>query len=268
MKVRVTERSEVEKYYQNADVAEQYITKRFTDPLNVIEHRRQVELLNKIIQDKKCTAFLEFAPGPARVTAELNVENGTSIESSPSMIKIAQQRMKEKRKKWNFVLGDVFKLHNDKQLHKKYDLVFCFRFLLHFKYAERKAIYRQAHTALKENGHLVFEVMNKNTVLPLRRILGKRRYFVYDKLYNKKEFIREMEENGFQVVALHPVLTHFWLQTVLSRPLKMLGMRTMAEKSIALLEKFLSTQPYEWIAVCRKQQRTSELQKTSETRKE
>ena len=176
--------------------------------------------------------------------------------------------MKEKRKKWNFVLGDVFKLHNDKQLHKKYDLVFCFRFLLHFKYNERKTIYQQAHTALKENGHLVFEVMNKDVVLPLRRILGMKRYFVYDKLYHKKEFIREMEENGFQVVALHPVLAHFWLQTVLSRPLKMLGMRTMAEKSIALLEKFLSTQPYEWIAVCRKQQRTSELQKTSETRKE
>ena len=108
MKVRVTERSEVEKYYQNADVAEQYITKRFTDPLNVIEHRRQVELLNKIIQDKKCTAVLEFAPGPARVTAELKIEGGTSVESSPSMITIAQQRMKEKGKKLFEMLGIPF----------------------------------------------------------------------------------------------------------------------------------------------------------------
>ena len=55
---------------------------------------------------------------------------------------------------------------------------------------------------------------------------------------------------------------------MLEKASKMLGMRKIAEKSIALLEKFPSTQPYEWIAVCRKQQRTSELQKTSETRKE
>ncbi len=256
MKVKIAERSEVEHYYKNADVAEHYITKRFTDPLNVIEHKRQVAILNKIIKDQKCTAVLEFAPGPARVTAELDIENGTSIESSPSMIKIAKQRMKQQKKKWNFIQGDVFNRHTYKEVQKKYDLVFCFRFLLHFKYNERKTIYQQAQATLKEDGYFVFEVMNKDVVLPLRRILGKKRYFVYDKLYTKKEFIREMEENGFQVVALYPVLTHFWLQTVFSRPCNILKMKRTAEKIVFFFEKFPSRQPYEWIAVCQKKVRT------------
>ncbi len=94
--------------------------------------------------------------------------------------------------------------------------------------------------------------MNKKVVFPLRKILGQKRYLVYDKLYLKKEFIQEMEENGFKVVKMFPVLNHFWMQTLLSRPFKLLGMKYTAIKIIKLLEELESAQPYQWVALCQK----------------
>jgi hypothetical protein len=253
--VRITERKQVLDYYKKEEVAQGYIKKRFTEPLNFIEHNRQVDLINKIIANYNCNKILEFAPGPARLTAELNLENikeGISIESSSSMLKIAENRMKSNPnyQKWSFVNDDVFKYKNKN--NQKYDLIFTIRFLLHFKAKERKKIYQQASNLLNDEGLLAFEVMNKNVVLPLRKILGKKRYFVYDKLYTKKEFKEEMENNGFRVIKMFPILKQFWMQALFSRPLKVIKMNNVARKIIFFLEKFRSNEPYEWIVLCQK----------------
>ena len=153
-------------------------------------------------------------------------------------------------KKWSFVNDDVFKYKTKN--NKKSDFIFAIRFLLHFKAGERKKIYQQAHHLLNNEGLLAFEVMNKNVVLPLRKLLGKERYFVYDKLYTKREFKEEMENNGFKVIRMFPILKHFWLQALFSRPLKILKMHKLARKIIFFLERFNSGQPYEWIALCQK----------------
>ena len=239
---------DVKNYYQLDDVAEKYISKRFTEPLNYVEHKNQVATINKIIKSNNITKLLEFAPGPARLTTELNFENGTSIDSSASMLKIARERMQKINKPWNFIKGDIFNL----KLKSKFDFIFGIRFFLHFKYEERKKIYKQAHKILNPNGLLAFEVMNKDVVLPLRRVLGKKRYFVYDKLYLRKEFIKEMQANGFKVVKMYPILRHFWWQTLLSRPLKILRLNQQAIKLISYFENLKTKQPYEWIALCQK----------------
>lgn len=239
---------QVLRYYQQNKVAERYIDQRFQEPLNRVEHRRQVDIINKIIRDQNSSRVLEFAPGPARITAELEVEGGTSIDSSRSMLHLAKKRMKEKGKAWKFIKGNILTL----RINYKYDLIFCFRFLLHFKMEERKKIYRQAQRFLNQEGYLVFEVMNKNIVLPLRRLLGKKRYFMYDKLYTQEEFINEMEANGFKVIKLYPVLNHFWIQALFSRPLKFMGWNRKAEQFLFFFERFKSKQPYEWIALCQK----------------
>ncbi len=239
---------QIKEYYQQHQVASKYIHKRFTEPLNVIEHQRQVAILNHIIKKRKCQNILEFAPGPARLTAQLDAENGTSIDSSESMLTIARARMQQANKKWNFVQGDILHM----KLKPTHDLVFCIRFLLHFKEPERKKIYSQARSALSNQGYFAFEAMNKKVVLPLRKLLGMKKYIVYDKLYTKKELIEEVEKNGFRVVKLYPILNHFWLQTLLSRPFKLMKLQRIAVKMIKRMEKYPSNNPYEWMVLCQK----------------
>ncbi len=250
--MKVTTSAEVRRYYQQEDVAEKYIRKRFSEPLNVIEHQRQVAVLNQIIREQNCRKILEFAPGPARVTAELATAGGTSIDSSASMLALAQKRMQHAGKKWNFVQGDILNLNQNLDLKAEYDLVFCIRFLLHFQEPEREKIYRQATSSLRPGGYLVFEAMNKKIVSPLRCVLGRKRYIVYDQLYQREELIKELEKNGFRVVKLYPLLNHFWSQAFFSRPLKLLGFKKTAQRLIHSLEQFPSENPYEWLVLCQK----------------
>ncbi len=262
--MEITHPEQVRKYYQNKKVAEGYIAKRFREPLNQWEHRKQALILNKIIKDTQAKNILELASGPARITTELEAEGGTSIDASREMLRLARKRMKERGKRWTFLQGDILdwekikdlipgRKHKEGKSQEKIDLIFSLRFFLHFQRREREKFYRQAGRLLKDGGYLVFEVMNKKTVLPLRRLLGIKRYFVYDKLYSKMEFLAEMEANGFKVLRLYPVLNHFWLQALLSRPLKFLGGKEAAVKVIAGLEEFPSNNPYQWIALCQKQ---------------
>ena len=246
--MKIKNKKEVTNYYKNKNVANNYIKKRFTEPLNVFEHKKQVSIINSIIKNNSIKEILEFAPGPARITTELKINGGTSIDSSENMLKIARDRMNKKGKKWFFIKGDIFNL----KLKKKYDLIFGIRFFLHFKKNERQKLYSQAHKNLKKKGLLVFEIMNKDVVFPLRNLLGNKRYIVYDKLYIKKEFFKEMNDNGFKVIKLTPILNNFWIQALFSRPLKVLGMNIQAEKVIKFLEKINLNQPYEWIALCQK----------------
>ncbi len=251
--MKITNPQDVKKYYQEQKTAQDYINRRFTEPLNVIEHEKQILFLNYIIKKTNSKNIVEFAPGPARVTVDLdttNINSGLSLDSSESMLTIAKERMQQANKKWQFKQADL--LNSKLNLKTKADLIFCFRFLLHFHPKERNIIYQQAEYNLKENGFLVFEAMNRAVVKPLRLFLGKEKYFVYDKLYTKKELIRELDQNGFRVIKLYPILKRFYLQSLLSRPFKILKKNKTAEKIIRLIEKTSSTQPYEWLVVTQK----------------
>ncbi len=240
--------AEVQQHYQDEEVAENYLATRFTEPLNVIEHERQVSILNTIIRENNCQKILEFAPGPARLTAELLVNGGTSIDSSATMLTIARNRMKQAGKKWNFVQGDLLTM----DLKAEQDLVFSFRFWLHFHQEERDKIYAQARRALRPGGYLVFEALNRNIVLPLRKLLGMKRYNVYDHLYTRQELLAELENNGFRVRHLYPILSRFWIQAGCSRPLKLLHLKKCAVNLIRFGERFESSEPYEWVVLAQK----------------
>ncbi len=244
---------DVQQYYQRKSTVDEYIQKRFRDPLNQVEHQRQVEIISDLIQEFSPQKVVEFAPGPGRITASLRLNGwtgqGISIDASREMLIHARQRMNHGS--WKFVYGDLLK-DDLAAITGNAELVFAIRFMLHFQEEERKRLYTQVHSILHPGGYFVFEVMNKQVVAPVRRLLGEKRYIVYDRLYARKEFVREAEENGFRVLRLYPILNHFWLQAIMSRPFAKLGSATVATAMIKILEKFISEQPYEWIAVCQK----------------
>ncbi len=242
---KIESSEQVERHYKNQSLVNTYIQDRFRNPLNFVEHKRQAYFLNQTVSGKKPRLVLELAPGPARVTSELLPCKGMSIDSSPAMIEAAQKRAG--RKDWQFKVGNAFQL----KYKNKFDLIFAFRFFFHFKEDDRKRLYAQVHQALTGQGLLVFEVMNARKVRLIRKIIGQEKYFVYDKLYYKKEFISEMEQNGFKVVRLYPVLNNFWAQALLSKSFSLLGLSMLAKKIILWLE-FNSNNPYQWVAVCQK----------------
>ena len=251
----ITKPEDVAQYYQQTSIAENYITKRFTEPLNKIEHQQQIKIINQIIRQYQPKIILEFAPGPARLTTDLitpETTTGISIDASDEMLNLAKTRMHEHHpnKSWTFLKADI--LNSSLPLSKPAHLLFTIRFLLHFHKNDRKKIYTQAHKHLTKDGILIFECMNKTIVNPLRLLLGKSRYIVYDKLYTKKELITELEENNFKLIKLYPVLNHFYTQSLLSRPFKLLNQHHHAEKIISLFEKIPSTQPYEWVVLAQK----------------
>jgi len=236
---------DIESYYKKQDVAEEYIDERFKNSLNWVEHKRQAFFLNSIIKRYKPKLILELAPGPARLTAELVPCKGIGIDSSSNMVKIARKRTKNKN--WQFKVGNAFCL----EYKHKFDMVFAFRFFLHFKKNERKKLYKQVHNALKNKGIVVFEVMNIKKIKLIRELVGQKKYFVYDELYTKEQFTKEMNDNGFDVLEMHPVLNHFWTQAFISKIFSILKLNNLAKKIILFFE-YKSKNPYEWVALCQK----------------
>ena len=244
----ISKRQFIKEYYTKKEIADRYVSSRFKDPLNVVEHLSQVRFVNKVISKYTCNNVLEVAPGPARITEHIFLNRGTAIDSSDEMITRAKTRMRTAGKNWEFIKGDAFNMN----FSKKFDLIYTFRFLLHFKLRDRAKLYSKCSEALKPNGYLVFEVMNRDCVFPLRLLLGKKRYFIYDKLYSKSEIINELDNQGFTVLEISPVLRSFWIQALISRPFIICGLKNVALGVVRVLEKYIGQSPYEWVLLCQK----------------
>jgi len=117
-----------------------------------------------------------------------------------------------------------------------------------------RRLYHLAYSALKPEGLLMFDVVNRAVRQRLDTKEGdcpKDELNVYDVTYSPTDFRREMERQGFSVVSLRPVLQHFELQTWISYTFDH-RWRTMADVAVRFLEKWPSHEPLEWVALCRK----------------
>jgi hypothetical protein len=74
---------------------------------------------------------------------------------------------------------------------------------------------------------------------------------VYDETYSPETFYQEMKAHGFAVLRLVPVVTHFSLQSWISYRLDH-RFPAVSNLLVRMLEKVPSTQPLEWVALCRK----------------
>jgi SAM-dependent methyltransferase len=269
----------VKALYQDTKVAEDYIQDRFTWSWSRLLHDRQVRILNETIRKHGIRRALELAPGPARLSTQVEgLERGLAVEASAEMLEVARRRVKEKglEKVWELREGNAFDLSS---VEETFGLVYTFRFVRHFAVEERERLYREILARLEPSGLLVFDVVNRPVTERLRaKKDGRARQSrgedarreepgderaenagageyqslpVYDALYTEDELRAEMDAAGFDVVSLRPILRHFELQAWISYRGDA-RLRALSNLVVRLLEAVPGGAPLEWVAVVRK----------------
>lgn len=242
-------REKLARLYQKDHIAKSYIDERFSRPLGRVQHRCQVDCINRIIEKYKARHLLEIACGPARLTAEVKgFEEGIALDRSDAMLEIAKSRTPAELP-WQFVKGDAFNLN----FERKFNLIYSFRFIRHFKLKERNKIYRQIKKILNPGGLFLFDAIRHNKPLLLKKYESGGKILVYDKAYkNKAELQNELIDAGFEVVDLYSYIEHFYIQACISRISHILGMDNMGFRTIRFLEKLKTSTPLEWTVLCQK----------------
>jgi len=240
--------------YQNTEVAETYVDKRFTLSWSQLLHETQAAQINRVIRESQPEMVVEVAPGPARLTTEIRgIRKGVLIEYSQEMLVQAKQRLGAAglNSLWEVRHGNAFNLEEHPI---QCNFLYTFRFIRHFKQEDRGRLYRGIHGCLKYHGLLMFDVVNRTVRQKLdakRRSKSAGELDVYDATYSADEFNQEMDDHGFEVLSLVPVIRHFSFQSWISYTLDhRIGKR--AHNLVRFLECLPSSTPLEWIALCRK----------------
>lgn len=240
---------ELQRYYQDRDVAGDYMRRRTSEPLNGVLHRRQVQFLNQTLAACSPHAVLEIACGPGRLTAAVSsVRMGVAIDSSREMLETAQQRMNGAAGAWSFLRSDAFVLPFQTA---SFDAVYTLRFVRHFQLAERQRLYREVQRVLRPNGVFVIDALNRDVSYPYRVKRGLERYPIYDVLYRRDEVEAELDAAGFRVLRTEGMIKHFGLQRALNR-LRRLKLGRVATMLIAALERVPGQHPSGWMLLCSK----------------
>jgi SAM-dependent methyltransferase len=240
----------ISKLYQNKNVAQTYLEKRFAYSWQALLHRKQVEAINCVVSKYYPKMVLELAPGPARLAVDVKgIRKGMMVENSEEMVRIANSRLMKRHLNdvWNIVQGDIFDL--DRIINGyKFDLIYSFRFIRHFHEAERLQIYQIMHKYLEDNGVVIFDIVKQSRSEMEGRSCD---VIVYDVKYNVPEFCKEMEENGYQVLSMIPVLKWFKMQSLISHKVDDIA-PNIARLFVKCLELLPSNNPLEYIVTCRK----------------
>lgn len=246
----LSDRKSIANAYSSFSVSNKYLEERFVAPLGRVLHEHQVSFINHIIKKNHISEVLEIACGPARITAEIDhINSGVAIDYNESMLQVAHKRLQSSGKShlWTLEKADAFKL----DLSKTFDLVYSFRFIRHFKRKDRFQLYKVVRSHLKKGGFFILDVVNKKVSYPVRLKEGLKNYKIYDKLYDKLEFLDEMAQNDFDVIHLEPVQNKYNIQRLVQI--------YVAPRSYNLAYKLLKWIEYnfsgkgnlEWVALCR-----------------
>ncbi len=251
----VSDENGVSSLYKDESVAKAYVEERLRFSWQRILHKTQLSKINQVIRQYQPQNVLEIAPGPARLTIEVKgVRKGFLVEYSEEMLKIARHRLKNNGldQAWKLLHGNAFELEQIGMIPDDINFVYTFRFIRHFHKNDRVRLYKAIHAKLSTEGLLMFDVVNKSVRDRLDAKAdppSKGSLPVYDVTYTIPEFKREMENNGFKVLKMTPVLNHFALQSWVSYKLDDL-MPNVVQSIVNLMEKMPSRNPLEWIALC------------------
>jgi SAM-dependent methyltransferase len=233
----------VQSAYATPEVAREYVVRRFASELHRLLHDRQVAAVQRLMDQTQPRRSLEIAAGPGRVTRDLRPPGGlVCLEYNDAMI--GQGRPAS----WgsvSWVRGSGFGL----PFARCFDLVFSFRFLRHFRRADRARLYAEVRRVLVPGGHFVFDAVNERVSRPLREA-SPGDFPIYDKLYRPDELREELAGAGLEVVTLEPVQKSFVLQ---ARSQVLLGPRSDVVNRLVIrgLEHLPRREGLEWVVTCR-----------------
>ena len=242
--VRHTE-AEIKAAYCGESTARDYVAERFESQLMRLLHEMQVREVNRVMTMQTPKRTLEIAPGPGRLTREVTpVGDLVCLEYNEGMIEEGKRACGD-HVQW--LQGDAF----DLPFQDSFDLVYSFRFIRHFRRADRERLYQQVRKALKPDGRLIVDAVNGRVSESLRQA-NPEAYPVYDKLYRHEgELEQEMQEAGFVIERLTPVQRWFGLQYQLQ---VLVGPRSdrLARMLIRLAERLSKGPALEWVVTCRR----------------
>lgn len=239
----------IQSLYQDDGVAAKYIDERFSKPLGRVLHKMQIDSINSTIRFYRIGHVLEVACGPARLTREITgLTRGVALDGSFQMLKIAYQRLKD-RNHWQLLLADAF----NPGINHRFQLIYSFRFIRHFRLSNRIKLYKVFHTILEETGILIFDAVHYEKIAAIRRLENRGQRVIYDKIYaDINELKSEMNTAGFEFVSLKEAVRHFYLQAVVSRISHRLKRDDAGVRIIRSLERYPFGRPLEWIVTFRK----------------
>jgi ubiquinone/menaquinone biosynthesis C-methylase UbiE len=240
------QQDELQKYYQDQRVVDEYLRRRTAQPLNNLLHTSQVEFLNRVLREHRPERVLEIAPGPARLTAELDFAGSVvALDFSPAMLRTARARLRERGRSWSVVRGDAFTLPF---ADDTFDMLFTLKFVRHFQPEDRTRLYREVQRVLRPGGFFVLDGQNRAVSLPHRQSKGLDRYPIYDVLYDREEMVKEFEAARFKVLRVDGMVNHFALQQKINR-LRRVGLSGLARVLIRAAESVPSRNPSTWMVL-------------------
>jgi ubiquinone/menaquinone biosynthesis C-methylase UbiE len=237
---------EVQGYYRDGTVVDQYLRRRTAQPLNGFLHRCQVCFLTRALRERAPAQVLEIAPGPARLTAELELPPSTVVvDTSAEMLAVARRRLRARGRGYTLLQGDAFTLPF---ASRSFDFVCALKLIRHFQIDDRRRLYAEILRVLKPGGAFTLDAQNRAVSLPHRQRKGLESYPVYDVLYDPAELVAELETAGFRILRLKGMVKHFAVQRRLNR-LRRFGLAGAGSALIRIVEHIPSKAPSTWMVL-------------------
>lgn len=237
---------ELQAYYRDDRVVDVYIERRTAQPFNGHLHASQVRFLNQVLRDRRPRRLLEIAPGPARLTAELETDCPVvALDASAQMLAVARRRLRARARRCALLQGDAFQLPF---ADGTFDFIFSLKLIRHFQLDDRRRLYAEIRRVLAPGGGFVLDAQNRGVSLPHRQAKGVESYRIHDVLYEGTELVDELAGSGFRVVRMDGMLRHFAVQRALNR-LRRVGLASPARLAIALIDRIPGGTPSTWMVL-------------------
>jgi len=185
---------EHKEYYSQKEIVDIYEKRRFGDIKRSLAHWLDCDAIEYFIRkySNPSGRFLDLACGTGRLTRGVSLRgiDVVSADYSQEMIDAACEKCRQENIKAHFVKEDAFNLSFPEN---HFDAVFTMRFIRHFEYDKRQELYEQIHRVLKDDGFLIFEVLNERVDTQAHE------RHAHDETYTLEAITEELRKNGFEI---------------------------------------------------------------------